>query len=105
MSPLFVFTAVPLTSSWLVCRSWTTLSFPSFPKFPVPWTALSSLKPLAGSDCGVQDETLPLLTGIRVEINGDTMTPACHRPLSPGNAREIVEPVNPDVQAAVLLEG
>ena len=31
MSPLFI-PAVPLTSSWLACRSWTTLSFLSFPE-------------------------------------------------------------------------
>ena len=40
----------------------------------------------AGSDCGVQGRDLALLTGIRVEINGDTMTPARHRPLPSSHA-------------------
>ena len=51
-----------------------------------------------------KDETLPLLTGIRVEINGDTMTLLATDRYRLAMREIKWNPVNPDVQAAVLLK-
>lgn len=51
-----------------------------------------------------KDETLPLLTGIRVEINGDTMTLLATDRYRLAMREIKWNPRNPDVQAAVLLK-
>ena len=51
-----------------------------------------------------KDETLPLLTGIRVEINGDTMTLLATDRYRLAMREIKWNPTNPDVQAAVLLK-
>ena len=51
-----------------------------------------------------KDETLPLLTGIRVEINGDTMTLLATDRYRLAMREIKWNPVNPEVQAAVLLK-
>ena len=51
-----------------------------------------------------KDETLPLLTGIRVEINGDTITLLATDRYRLAMREIKWNPTNPDVQAAVLLK-
>ena len=51
-----------------------------------------------------KDETLPLLTGIRVEINGDTITLLATDRYRLAMREIKWNPRNPDVQAAVLLK-
>ena len=50
-------------------------------------TAVSQSATAAG-----RDDTLPALTGVRIEIDGETLTLVVHRPVPAGRARAQVEP-------------
>ena len=94
----------------------------SLPNAPVEFTAdeseLPELPEISGTVDGAEfaeavkqvqiavskDETLPLLTGIRVEINGDTMTLLATDRYRLAMREIKWNPRNPDVQAAVLLK-